>query len=385
MGLEKNKVNPAAKAAPPKLSDYTIPSSRNQPRGLSSAPDLGGLAAILAEFDAATGSDQYSQALRKLIRSRYNAIPELLTRLESDNLSLAKKAALALGYMQSPEAIPNLVQALADPERQLYWQAAMALGCIGTNDAIGWLVKMLDHKSIQIQAAVAKALARGGLTAVSPLVDILKRGEDIVRIQAAHSLGQINSPLAVPILINALSDPTRSVRLESAWALGQIRSPLACSALAARLTDVDLSVQSQAAQSLKSIGSPCIPALSEMLKSSSSDTRSIAARTLGQMGSEKAIPLLIQVLKHDRYPHVRCNAAAALGEIGSHSSVHHLAMILRDSDRSVRNAATRALQRINSPEAQEVLRGFNQTVTVPEYTIPQPRAIDDCSDYTILQ
>lgn len=389
----KKNINVIRKPEPPRLSDYTIPTEPAH-NWFKSAPDVGGVAAILAEFDAANRSDQYSQALRKLIKSKHNVIPDLIARLDGSDLAIAKKAALALGYMQSPQAIPNLVEALADPDRQLYSHAATALGCMGTMEAMRWLIKMLNHKSLHVQASVAKALARGGLTAVSPLVDILKRGDELVRIHAAHSLGQINSPLAVPALINALTDPQRAVRLESAWALGQIRSPLACTALAARLTDADLNVQSQSAQALKNIGSPCIPALSEMLKSPSSDTRTVAARTLGQMAIDLSVPLLIEVLYDDPFPHVRCNAAAALGEIGSLECIYPLSVMLKDGDRSVKNSALRALRRINHPQAQEILKNFTQSVTVPQYLVPQYLApaiahneseMDNYADYTTLQ
>ncbi len=384
----EKKLRAARKSEPPKLSDYTV-SNESTYNWFKSAPDVGGVAAIFAEFDAATRSDQYSQALRKLIKSRHNVVPDLIARLDGEDLAIAKKAALALGYMQSPQAIPNLVEALADCDRQLYTHAATALGCMGTMEALRWLIKMLNHKSLHVQAAVAKALSRGGLTAVSPLVDILKRGDELVKIHAAHSLGQINSPLAVPALINALNDSNRTVRLEAAWALGQIRSPLACSALAARLTDVDLIVQSQAAQALKNIGSPCLSALSEMLKSPSSDTRTIAARTLGQMAIDQAVPILIEVLDNDQFPHVRCNAAAALGEIGSVECIYPLSIVLKDSDRSVRNSALRALRRINHPQAQEILRNYTQSITVPQYLAPtishNESEMDNYADYTTLQ
>jgi len=386
-GINPTKNNQAIRKPAPRLSDYTLPTEPSFNR-FKSAPDVGGVAAILAEFDRATRSDQYSQALRKLIKSKYNVVPDLIARLDGNDLAIAKKAALALGYMQSPQAIPNLVEALADPDRQLSSHAATALGCMGTMEAMRWLIKMLNHNSLQVQLAATKALARGGLTAVSPLVDILKRGEEVVRIHAAHSLGQINSPLAVHALINALSDTVRAVRLESAWALGQIRSPLACTALAARLTDIDLSVQSQAAQSLKQIGSPCLPALSEMLRSSSSDTRTVAARTLGQMGMDGAVPLLIEILANDPFPHVRCNAAAALGEIGALDCIYPLSTMLKDGDRSVKNAALRALRRIHHPQAQEILKNFTQSITVPEYLVPianQNEYEDNYSDFTILQ
>lgn len=383
---QPHKGNTGRQLGIPRPEDYQIPFiSESSSERIQSAPEIGGLAAILAEFDAATHSDRYAQALRKLIRSRYNVVPALLVRLESDDIGLAKKAAMALGHMRSHQAISNLVAVARDPERQLYEHATMALSCIDSIDAIKLLIGMLQHESIPVQAAAAKALGKSGLPAATPLVEALERGEDLVRIRAARSLGQINSPLAVPSLIRALSDPIQKVRSEAAWALGQIRSPLAASALAVRLTDADLGVQSQAVQALKNIGAPAIPAIVPMLENASSHTRSIAARTLGQIGLPDAIPLLVAVLKNDGFPYVRCDAAAALGEIGTYDAVFHLAATLKDGDRSVCNAAMRALRRINSPEAREVLKAANRSVAIPQYSVSNLEEPEVLSDFTVLQ
>jgi HEAT repeat protein len=376
------KHNPAAKFLPPSSNDYRVQKPAEPERG-SSAPEIGGIAAILAEFDAANRSDRFSQALQKLLRSRANVVPDLLMRLEGNDLGLAKKAALALGHLRSPQAIPSLVAAALNPSRALCWHAAAALSHIGNPEAMDTLFKMLHHKSIQVQAAAAKALGRNGLPAVSPLIDALERCDDLVKLHAAHALGQISSPMAVPALIEALSHASRAVRFEATWALGQIESPLAAAALAERLTDGDLGVQSQAAQALKNIGPPALPALSAMLKNPASNTRSVAARTLGQMGLDGAMPVLVEVLQNDAFPYVRCDAARALGEIGSHDAVFHLAAMLKDGDRSVRNAVIRALRHINTPEAQHILRAASQSVVIPQYSVPQNS--DDSSDFTMLE
>ncbi|AFY71432.1 PBS lyase HEAT domain protein repeat-containing protein [Thalassoporum mexicanum PCC 7367] len=375
---------------PPKLENYRISSrSTHEHRRIQAAPEIGGMASILAEFDAATRSDQFSRVLQKLISCRQNVVPELIARLESSDLAVAKKASLALGYLRSPQAVPSLARVAQKPFLPVHWHAASALGCIGTSEAIGFLVKLLRHPSDQVQASAARALSRGNLPAVSPLVDALKNGNDLVKMHAAHSLGKINSPLAVPALIKALDNQVKAIRLESAWALGQIRSPLAANALAARLTDTDISVQSQSAQALKSIGAPAMPALVNMLNNEASNTRSVAVRTLGQMGIEEVIPVLVEVLRNDSFPYVRCDAATALGEIGSYDAVFHLAQTLKDSDRAVRNSAARALRKINSPEAQKFLKTHHQAVNVPRYSVASMRSPDtirlDDDDLTILQ
>ena len=379
----------SSKAKAPRLEDYRIPISPGyalpEDRHIMSAPDLGGESAILAEFDAAVRSDQFSLALQKIIRCRDNVVPALLERLESDDIALSKKSAIALGYLRSPLAISPLIEATKNPDRQIHWQAASALSWIGSTDAINALIKLLRYPSIQVQAAVAKALGRASLPAVSPLVEALKHNDDMVKVHAAHSLGQISSPLAVTTLIESLGHVSKSVRFEAAWALGQIKSPLSANSLANLLTESDISVQSQAVQSLKNIGVPAISAVAKMLKTSSSHTRSVAARTLGQIGMEEVVPLLAKVLKEDEYAYVRSDAALALGEIGSHDAVFYLSQSLKDRDRSVRSAVLRALAQVNLPEAQEILQSVKQTISIPNYSVSNLKDFSDESDFTTIQ
>ena len=379
--------NPRVNA--PKFEDYRIPTSPGyalpEDRHIMSAPDLGGESAILAEFDNAARSDQFTIALQKSLRCRDNVVPAMLDRLESDDVALSKKAAIALGYLRSPQALQPLIEAIKNPNRQIHWQAAAALSWIGSAEAINSLIQLLHHPSIQVQTAVAKALGRASLPAVSPLVDALKNSDDMVKVHAAHSLGQISSPLAVTTLIQALANHSKSVRFEAAWALGQIKSPLSASSLANLLTDNDISVQSQAVQALKNIGIPSIAALSKMLNNPSSHTRSVAARTLGQIGMEEVVPLLAKVLREDEYAYVRCDAALALGEIGTHDAVFYLSQALKDRDRSVRSAVLRALAQVNSPEAQEVLHNVKNSVVIPNYSVSNIKDFGEESDFTTIQ
>jgi HEAT repeat protein len=391
--LEPKPSNSERKLAPPRLDDYRVPpqpkfNPEPQPIANQFAPEIGGIAALLTEFDSASRSDLFSQALQKIVRCRSDVVPDLLKRLESEDLALAKKAAIALGYLRSPRAISPLILAAKNPERQIYPQATSALAWIGSTEAISALVQMLRHPSVHVQAAAAKALHKGGLLGVSALLDVFKYGDDLVKIRAAHSLGQISSPLAVPVLVESLSSPTKALRFEAAWALGQIKSPApqAIKSLAMCLTDSEVSVQSQAVQALKNIGdNQVIVAIAAMLNNPASHTRSVAARTLGQMGKDEVVPMLADRLKNDEFPYVRCDAAIALGEIGTYEAIFYLSQAIRDSDRAVRNAVLRALRQINSPDAQEVLRTFNQSISVPQYSVSNLSQSTDDSDFTVLQ
>jgi HEAT repeat protein len=350
----------------------------------SPSPSARGLAEILTEFDAACCPEQLSLSLVRILQCqehRDELVPDLVARLQSPDLALAKKAALALGYVRSPQAISQLIGAAADIKRTVYWQATAALAWINSAEAVQALIQLLQHPSIQVQAAAAKALRRCGLPAVSPLVESLKHSETLVRVHAAHSLGVIGSPLAVTALLEALDNANASVRKEAAWALGHIRSPLACGRLAQLLEDSDISVQSQASQALKNIGANSVTAIIQVLSHRSSHTRSVVVRTLGQLGREEAIAPLGELLLKDEYGFVRADAALALGEIGTYETVAYLGQALKDGDRTVRKAASRALSTINLPEAHELLRLHQGDAAPPPITHHQVPDVE----YTMIQ
>lgn len=354
-----------------------------------SAPELGGIEALLAEFDRADRPDRFSQVLQKLHRCRENVVPELLSRLDTEDLAQAKKTALALGYLRSPQAIPALVAIASDPERATFTHAITALSHIGNNESLNYLISFLSNPAVQIQAAAARVLGKTNLTAAPALVDTLKNSEDLIKINAAHALGQLGAPIAVTALIELLSHPLSALRQEAAWALGQIRSPLAAAPLTNLLRDPDIGIQTQAITALKNIGMPALAPLAQQLQNSSSDLRSIAARTLGQMGLEESIPLLAQLLKTETNSYVLLEVINALGEIGaatqSYEAAYYLSPLLTHSDRALRSAATRSLKQINSLEAQEILRVSQQQQLKKQQPKPQAAIDNVLDDMTVIQ
>jgi HEAT repeat protein len=98
-----------------------------------------------------------------------------------------------------------------------------------------------------------------------------------------------------------------------------------------------------------------VPKLIDLLGSSDSSHRELAAYRLGVMAREdreaaaEAVPGLIETLS-DRMPVTRANAAIALGNIGAgaEAAVPTLAKLLRDQDHRPRDAAAKALGQIAS-------------------------------------
>jgi hypothetical protein len=90
-------------------------------------------------------------------------------------------------------------------------------------------------------------------------------------------------------------------------------------------------------------------------------TRKEAAYTLGRLGDPRAVPSLVNALKHDLFHDVRIASALALGEIGgSESAIALERCSIYDKRDDVRRAAKTALTRLNtkaSRAASDAARG----------------------------
>ena len=117
----------------------------------------------------------------------------------------------------------------------------------------------------------------------------------------------------------------------------------------------DRTFRTEASEALGSIGSEqAVQALVEALDDQSESVRSNATYALGSIGSEKAVPALIAAMKSPD-ENVRGLAVGALGSISSEEAVQTLIEALKDQDKCVRSNAVRALGVIGSEEALQGL------------------------------
>jgi len=177
-----------------------------------------------------------------------------------------------------------------------------------------------------------------------------------LRAQAAHTLGTMESPLAVEALSSAIEDESVEVRSQVAWALGMIESADAVPALSAALRDESAEVRSQAAWALGMIESADgVPALAGAIRDESAGVRSQAAWALGMIESSDGVAPLLVALE-DESESVRSQAAWGLGMIESPDAVAGLiAALRRDASAEVRSQAAWALGMIEDRSAAEAL------------------------------
>jgi HEAT repeat protein len=184
----------------------------------------------------------------------------------------------------------------------------------------------LNNIDWQVRVATVEKLrnARDEKT-VSLLMEVVSTREERtpVKVTAIQLLGEAGDPRAVEVLLPIFNDATLNwecpaLKSYAAMALGSFRGD-------ARVVDALISGIDDG----------------ELL------TREASIRSLGKIGSQKAVPHIIRVLD-DKHVSIRLSAIRALGEIGSPEAVPYLQRITEnESDSVVKGQAEAAMDAFN--------------------------------------
>lgn len=119
--------------------------------------------------------------------------------------------------------------------------------------------------------------------------------------------------------------------------------------------------------------------LVELLKAGQTDKVTDAALdALGAISSPRAIPILVEYMRHRR-PAVRIIAINAIAEIKDKQVIEALKSALKDSDGNARKTAALALGRYGDQSAVPVLfKAFDRNVVEAAIAVGQIGTMDDC-------
>lgn len=271
-------------------------------------------------------------------------MPAFLAALEGPSFVKrlrALKALAALGPRAAP-AKEKIAAQLVDDGLRIH--AISALGKIGPL-ASAMLPRLRRHATDpdeEVREAVFIALYRitkDGAEAALVLASLLATGSNPkARMRAACHLGEIGSPMALPVLVDAVGDEHPGVRQQAAFALGRMgeKAKAAIGVLSAALEQPhDDGVRFNAAVALGRIDPDTELGLE------------VLTEVLSPVGSLK-VANGDSFLLAEKHPAQRAMAARALGERGGRASeaVPLLTECTRDSSAQVRRAAYEALERI---------------------------------------
>ena len=128
------------------------------------------------------------------------------------------------------------------------------------------------------------------------LLQALSDKRPAIRATAIHLLGLRGQRDITPLLIAALKDPAESVRIQAIKALGQIGDSTAVSALLETLHTADENMANQIFQSIVALGPISVPALIAEASNDSPWLRWNCIRALGEIGDDRAIPVIVKAL-----------------------------------------------------------------------------------------
>src|SRR2546421_2906403 len=178
---------------------------------------------------------------------------------------------------------------------------------------------------------------------VNALIARLKDENAGVRGAAAHSLGRLGDPRAVPPLIEVLADSDGEVRAAAIEALADLGDARAIGPIAGLLKDPVANVKRNALGALSHFdqGVPTAPVVA-LLDDPNADVRQRAAELAGERSVIAAIPQLRRLIDDSRSD-VREAATEALGHIADPAARQALQAALQSHDPKVRRAAAEAL------------------------------------------
>lgn len=207
----------------------------------------------------------------------------------------------------------------------------------------------LGHPDPAVRIRAAQALGRIGelRRSVAVLIDAFSVEEEDWRVRSAvlDALAHRGDEAAIPHLAKALEDAAGEERAAILRTIGAIGGESAIRVLIEWLGASD--VGDDAVEGLVWIGAPAVPHLLAALRSSAQPEG--AARALGAIGDVRATPALIRALREGSPP-LRVAAAQALGALGDERAAPALAQALDTTEMLLLGEELHSLWRVAGPE-----------------------------------
>ncbi len=230
------------------------------------------------------------------------------------------------------------------------------------SEVLKQLVESMGDSRGMTRLRFAETLAEIGEAATPVLLDgLANHPNPVVRRAAAKTLTLIADPTAVPHLIHALlNDEDTVVKGSSIGALARIGEP-SVQALLDILGTKDLpeSTIGHAAWALAFIGAGAKEYLYQAIASDSSVVRGAVVGAIAKVAQEEPKAELFEILVKsltDVDVDVRCEAAAALGNLAYKPAIPNLIELLDIGDGETRRAAALSLMKIGDRSAIEPLQ-----------------------------
>ena len=189
------------------------------------------------------------------------------------------------------------------------------------------------------------------------LGDLLAYPDQRIRLRAQFALAAKGAQARRTLLSVVDTGKSQLARIHAIWALGQLgRAGISVAGDLMGLTaDPDAEVRAQTARLLGDLSPQAGPALIELLQDESLRIKSVAALSLGKIGSVQAVGPLLQMIREAgiQDPYLRHGAVMGLSGCAGAGDLTQLAA---DPSPAVRMSALLALRRLADPGVSHFLR-----------------------------
>ncbi|MBF0209610.1 MAG: response regulator [Desulfamplus sp.] len=254
-----------------------------------------------------------------ILQKSYGNADRIIKYIEQDDKNNRLIYIKVAGDFILSEAVPTLEKILqTSKETDTLIQTATALGSIRINSSIVALINLIENcDDLTVKSAATFAIANiGGKSAVDYLISLIKK-----------------------------SDNPEEIKL-SIKALGEIQDQYALTQLASLLGSTNSDVRYIAIDMLIEIGGKAVPILTDATSDANSDFMVHLITTLGYIKDQKALPVILDIMKaKPDDPNIRQAAYESMEKIPSTKSAIALAIGIQDPVEAVRMSAARAMDR----------------------------------------
>ncbi|CAG1065561.1 hypothetical protein BAC1_01144 [uncultured bacterium] len=327
------------------------------------------------------------------------AIGLLFALINHANPNVRASVAVCLGRLKAASSVPVLLSALDDSEEWVRFSAVEGLGLIQDRRALPSLLKLIETDSGLIKEAAIDAAGRIAAPEDASMVllklePLVKKGK-IFNVPAVMDLlekavvpGSDFRPAAefkktyFNMFARAVEEADRSEKLKALKGIALLKAPEGLQTVfnfIDSLNDIDEDIEELLVDTIVSItGRGPLPQIFTERLSKGGKSLKIIVRTLGELKSKEAVPILKGLIDRVAKHELR-EVAAALEAIGSPGAVEVLYQSLKNSDGHTRKIAARALASLAGPSAvtslfetlrNEVYRDVLEEVTDVLSTIP---------------
>jgi HEAT repeat protein len=248
--------------------------------------------------------------------------------------------------------------ALDDADAEVRVAAAWALAEFGDNTSLNAAADRLRDPVESVRRETARAL---GFAGTKKLLDQLReliedeQEVDAVRLAAIEGLAASPAPESVDILVDALDAyPHYADAINGALAEKTGRKTLG--QLVERFKDAEPKLRDNLKDAFTRMGGDGEQTMLEILREEIASLAPVVSEVLEETGRVES---LIRQLRH-RDATARRDAAATLALIGTPQAFRGIVQAARDPEQDVRVQVSRALERLNSEDGQDILQQLQQ-------------------------